>query len=335
MAVVSHVFVSREYGFGQGFHEIDESSILGHDGVSSPLVTRAALEQLEQLGSEPFLLWVHYFDPHYTYVRHREFALASEYHGTLPEQIRFDSLQEREESSAFTQDDVRYIEAVYDEEIAYTDAWIGRLVDAIQGLALRRPTVNILTADHGEYFLERGRFGHGKDVYRELVEVPLIISGHIDERLRGRVVERSVEVASIAPTVLELAGIATDAFQGEDLLVVADRDSKPRPCFSEGNYAFGEDDRKLAVVFDGWKLVRHRDDGALELFHLQTDPKETRNLASSSEDGLPSVRERLERALEQFERRVLASASGPQGDARAVAIDPERTEHLRALGYVE
>ena len=82
VAVTSHTFVDREHGFAQGFDVFDESNILGHDAVTSESLTRAALAHLENVRG-PFFLWVHYFDPHFTYVRHSNVGFADGYEGPL------------------------------------------------------------------------------------------------------------------------------------------------------------------------------------------------------------------------------------------------------------
>ena len=70
-------------------------------------------------------------------------------------------------------EDIEYVEAVHDEEIAYTDASIGKLMEGVRSLGSGRPTVVFLTADHGEFFMERGDFGHDQAVvYQALVHVP-------------------------------------------------------------------------------------------------------------------------------------------------------------------
>jgi arylsulfatase A-like enzyme len=64
----------------------------------------------------------------------------------------------------------------------------------------------IVVADHGEQFMERGRFGHGRDLYDELIRVPLAVFGDLGDPLQGGVVEQAVETALISRTLAELAG---------------------------------------------------------------------------------------------------------------------------------
>jgi arylsulfatase A-like enzyme len=182
----------------------------------------------------------------------------------------------------------------------------------------------LLTADHGEYFLERGRFFHGRDVYDALVHVPLLIAGAIDPQLRGRVVAQTVETRSIPRTILALLGLPGDGFGGADLLAVA-RAGGGEPAFSEGSWAFGSADRKRAVVSDGWKLIHRLDDDGYELYELGSDPRELDDRYEAEEDG--PVTDRLHRLLDGF-------AELPRLERQPVGLSGEDLERLRALGYV-
>jgi arylsulfatase A-like enzyme len=326
LAVVSHVYAGSRHGMHQGFAEFHEENALWHEAVTSPMVTRDALELLGESSREPFFLWTHYFDPHTTFVPHQEFGFAE-----APERFGDMRLSHRvleRVARSCTPEQLSYVEAIYDEEIAFTDEHVGRLVDSIRALELGRPTVFVFTADHGEYFMERGRFGHGEDVYQDLVHVPLILAGLPDEGLRGRVVEEVVEIASLPRTLTRLAGLEEAAFQGEDLLALDELASQSRPRFSEGMDAESASRRKHAVIDRGWKLIRHLDDGRLELYDLNGDPRETRDLSASEDARVVSVREALLAALEAY-------ASREALERQEVQLDEDELDALRDLGYVE
>jgi arylsulfatase A-like enzyme len=331
-AVVSHWFVGRRYGLDQGFDTFDQTLARGEDGVTSPDLTKRALQYLGNVAGEPYFLWVHYFDPHFTYVRHPEFGFVDDPNGLAPARLTNIELRDAEPALAddavpnpFSVDTVR---AIYDEEIAYTDAAIGNLVDGITGMNFRRPTVTVFTADHGEYFMERGRFGHGRDVYDELVHVPLIVWGSIEEQLQGLRIARTVEIASVAHTLAELAQVGDNPFQGEDLLAVPETSRRTRPSFSEGNYAWGADERKIMVEWEGWKLIRNLDDDRFELYDLSRDPRERENRWDQKTTSREVAHTALHEALDRFARRQAVQAP-------SIILSPDEIERLNALGYVE
>jgi arylsulfatase A-like enzyme len=339
LGVTSHVFVGRKRGFAKGFDVFDESHVAPHDATTSPELTATALELLGARGEadagKPFFLWVHYFDPHYTYVRHEEIGFA----GTkgsrphVPLVINYLRLAARNLDSAgrsrLRPEHVEYIREVYDEEIAYTDAAVAELLEGVVGRDPRRPTVVFLTADHGEFFMERGSLGHEDPVvYQPLVHVPLIIGGGISAELRGRVVEAPVEVASVSRTIAALAGIAAHPFRGSDLLEVAkDRDAAG-VAYTESSSAWQRHDRIVAVVAGDWKLIHNRTLDTHELYRLSTDPEERLNRWNDGDAEAAAAGEPLKELLGAFQPRRSEPTALPE-------LSGEEREHLRSLGYLE
>ena len=326
-AVISHLFTSRRFGFEQGFSRFNEKWIADRQAITSEQVTRDALASYEVSSEAPRFLWVHYFDPHYSYMRHPEYGYADGYQGRLTEEVSYDDLGGLEgvQPGQIPEADARYARDVYDEEIRYTDLWIGRLIEGLRAAAGDRPVVFLVSADHGEYFSERGRFGHGKDVYHELVHVPLIIAGDHPAISPGSRVGTYVETASIAATMMELAGIGDHPFRGESLLRIAADGARQSAVFTEGNYAWGNEHRKRAVIVEPWKLIRNFDDGSLELYHLGNDPGELLDQREDPRAG--PILERLAALLRRFEERKR------EGTFDRIEVSDEERSHLDSLGY--
>ena len=334
IGLVSHYFVGRDHGFAQGFAHFDETQIRGHDAVTSQALTGRALDYLGKHHQKPFFLWIHYFDPHFTYVRHCQFDLVPAYQGSLPEKLSaqlLNGLIAETSPRTLSHEDLEYIQGVYDEEIAYNDHWVGVLLDGLEKLGLGQSSVVILTSDHGEYFMERGRFFHGKDVYDALVHVPLIITGSIAPDLRGGRVPQSVALASLPRTIMALALETRSTFGGTDLLSLATPQSKVQPgsVMSEGSYAWGSDQRKVAVIEQHWKLIWNFDDNTYELYHLAVDKNERHNRIDDPSSQVQRIRQDLLAKLKRFgEKRA-------QTIDETVEISADKREHLRSLGYVE
>jgi arylsulfatase A-like enzyme len=324
LAVVSHSFADRQHGFAQGFDEFDESQILPEDAVTSEAITHIALERIAR-APRPTFAWVHYFDPHYTYVPHPEFGFA----GPPPPRLASGPLAMRrlnriKGESGLRPDETQYLEDVYDEEIAYTDRAIGELVAGIAD----RPTLIVVAADHGELFGERdGYLGHGKYVVQPLVQVPLIFSGRIDPALRGRVVERPVELASLPATLARAAGLAEVPFRGEDLIEVARRGERSGIAFTENGWAWGRIRLRSAAVSERWKLVRDADAGRFELYDLASDPDERHDRWGEASAEVRAARRRLAPALREFGQR------DHHPRAPEIQLRADQLERLKALGY--
>ena len=180
-------WVSANFGFGQGFQGYIRPIPSVSPGKRSPRsherlkgtdedATQAAFEFLRTYGDERFMLYLHYMDAHqYTYTE------TSALFGTS------------------------YSDA-YDNAVHWTDQNIGALLRELDELGLRDRTVVVIASDHGEEFLEHGREGHAKSLYREVIEVPWIVS--LPFRLEpGVVVETPVENVDIWPTLLDLLGV--------------------------------------------------------------------------------------------------------------------------------
>jgi len=276
---------------------------------------------------KPFFLWVHYFDPHFSYIRHPEFQFAADdYHGPLPVKITERSVDDARKESELRASDISYVEDIYDEEIAHTDRAIGRLIDGISAVGLADEVVYIFTADHGEYFMERGRFFHGRDVYNELVRVPLVIGGALDSRLAGKVVTAPVETRSIAATAMALAGVEEHDYRGQDLLAVARSGVSEPYAFSEGSAGRGPGTIKIAIVGHGWKLIHVFEGDRYELYDLARDPSERKNRIDDEDPDTVEVRETLKNALAKLSLK-------PPEAAAAAGVGDEQKAQLRALGY--
>ena len=317
-AVVSHLYVGRELGFGQGFDVYDQENARGHRHVSGTSVTDKALALLEQRRDEPFFLFVHYFDVHFDYLLHPRFNFDPDYSGSLRPGTTYSEL--RRLAPQMSAADLDYVRALYDSEIRFTDEQIGRLLRGLRDLSLWDQTLVIVTADHREEFSERGShyIGHGTHVHQELVHVPLLIKppGHAP---RGTV-DAWVSLLDLAPTVAEVAGgqPAVAAFRGAPLdLETGGGGSEP---------VIAESGNKRAVFKDGWKLMSSGDPPVYRLFQLSSDPGEKHDVLAL----YPERAGRLRRALEEW---VAATPRG-RGAASAVFTAAER-DQLRALGYLD
>lgn len=328
---ISHLLLTPQYGFAQGFDVFDGSNAKPHDAITSENLTRLALEQVNVPREEPLFLWVHYFDPHVAFMAQPEHDFTQGYEGELSGQLVSSALLEEripvleKMGPADRATEIGYVTDLYDGEIAYTDHWIGVLIDGVNKNS-SRPKMILFVADHGEYFMERGRFDHSRDVYDELVHVPLIISGTIDDRLRGTTVLDAVETASLAKTIMVIAGQESIFFQGVDLLGVARGTvTAPTVVFSEGSYP-GFTEPKVSAESDGWKLIHNAEEDDYELYNLEEDPEELYNLYGTDQ-GL-NMTSRLMPEVSEYARRL-------SGEAPIVELTTSERKQLENLGYVE
>jgi len=332
---VSHVFVAGRNGLDQGFARYDAAEAGGHSHVSTTGVTRRAKKLLASFAGEPFFLFVHYFDPHYEYRRHPEFAFAAESVGRLRGGEDIHAL--RAMGADLAPDEVRFLRDVYDEEIRFTDAGIGALLGELDDLSLADDTIVIVAADHGEEFFERGWLGHTRTVHEEVIRVPLVIRIPGGDA-RARVVATPVSLVSLAPTILDFAGIEVPdgEFQGPSLrpLIEGSGAAEPQPVRSEVKYVvLNRDPRqaekeafKYALIRGRHKLIKDFKAKRLELYDLDEDPGERRNLAAERPELLRELLVELRRT--QYR--------GPEpADTQPAELAPRAAALLRGLGYID
>jgi arylsulfatase A-like enzyme len=318
-AVVSHRFCSARWGFDQGFDVFDEESVQGHGAVTSPAVSDRALAFLDEHGREPFFLWLHYFDPHFDYIEHAGFGSArgAAYAGPVASGMLFDDLLDVQRSLA--QADVAELRRIYDSEIAFTDHHIGRVLERLRESGWLDETVVVLTADHGEEFLEHGRLGHARTLYQEVVAVPLLL------RIPGRapgVVGTPVALLDVFPTLLDALSLPPQPGVDGGMLPQPGEAAPGRTVFT----ATDRRGRKRAAIEGDLKLIRHAT-GEQELYDLAADPGEQRDLAGA---GGPALA-RLEASLVAFEREL----RGAPVRERRIELTGEEADALEALGYSE
>jgi arylsulfatase A-like enzyme len=321
-AIVSHRFVSGKWGFDQGYDRFDDSNALGHMAVTSPSISDKALAFLEQHQSNRFFLFLHYFDPHFSYLEHEDFRFERKapYEGWIESGTRFKKLMEEQEQ--LTEADTNELKRLYDSEIAFTDHHIGRVLAWLRDRGLFDQTLIVLTSDHGEEFLEHTQIGHGKTMYEEVIGVPLIV------RFPGggaSVVDRPVALVDVFPTILELLDL--DPLGHLDGVSLLSADDAERFVFASTERRGGARGTRNAR----FKLIRHLVNGP-ELYDLEADPGERRNLLDPDDPGqaLPTELERLQQALRTYSMRVGRS---PQRMFR-LELSPEERKQLEDLGYL-
>lgn len=301
-AVVGAFPLNSRFGLAQGFAIYDEDLPQARAGAPGALpvfyperpasaVTDRAIETWRALGRGRRFLWVHYFDPHAPYSPPEPFA-------------------------------TRYSGHPYDGEVAYTDQEVGRLVRSI--LADTPQAIIVLTSDHGEGLGEHGEKTHGVFLYEATLHVPLLVRAP-RQLPAGRRVAVNASLVDVMPTVLGLVGTAVPpGVQGRDLRAVVEGSAPDdAPVFAESylphlQFRFSE----LFAIRRG--ALKYIDSPSPELFNLEHDPEESRNLHGSrpGEDAL----------ARELAGRI--SSADPQSATRAAApVDPETEARLRSLGY--
>jgi arylsulfatase A-like enzyme len=234
-------------------------------------VADAAIAELRACEEgQPLFLWLHFLDPHHPYIGRGGVSEGA------PESERYES------------------------EIADVDRALTRIYAALDASKCRVPKIMVLSGDHGEEFRDHGGTQHGTTLYEELVRVPLRI-GILG--LEGRRISGPVSLTDLTPTLLDLLGVATTGPMEGRTLVPALRGEplEAWPVFLYNTSYTAQNDLQLGVVDENWKLIEDHKAGSTELFDLEQDPGERRNVA----DVQPEIVGQL--------RCLLRDLAGPQG----------------------
>jgi arylsulfatase A-like enzyme/Flp pilus assembly protein TadD len=289
--------LDQRFGLNTGFDTYDDR--IGEVGstIDFALPERRADRVISSstgwIDAQPgkWFAWVHVFDPHAPYVAPDTFAK-------------------------------RYPDDPYAAEVAWTDYALGPLFDKVA--SLQRPTLVIVTSDHGESLGEHGELTHGIFAYEATLRVPLIIGelGASTRPPQGVVVDAPVRHVDIVPTVLAALGAATDdRLPGASLRdLISRRAGDDRPSYFEA---------MTANLTRGWAPLRgviaagekYIDLPIRELYALRSDRTERQNLAESRRD-------RTEILLNTLRGFNTAPPTLPGEETSAVR------DRLRALGYV-
>ena len=265
-----HGYFLRGMGLDQGFddYRLLPGTFLDTTGVHD--ITSERLNELaKEMLSDPknvslpngkrFFAYFHFLDPHYTYLKHSDHP---DWGNTRRD--------------------------LYDNEVHYTDHWVGDLVDWALARPWGKDTAIVISADHGEGFGERGHFRHAYEVWESLVRVPLFL---LVPGAKPRRIEEPRGQIDLAPTIAELLQLRPDpALPGKSLVPeVFGAPAESRPVVVDLPRC-DLMDRRRAVIDGKWKLVALGDEASWLLFDVVADPKEERDLSAEKPDELARMK---------------------------------------------
>ena len=261
----------------------------------------------------PYLVWVHYVEPHAPYRFQQEHAADLGIAGGQP------SRSDR-----------------YDTEVAFVDRSIGKLLAGVE--ATSRPALIHFASDHGESLGEHDYWGHGRHLYDATLHIPMGFAwaGEIEPRT----IDAPASLLDLGPTTLGLLGLPVPAaFKGYDWTPVVAGDTPPPDDRITRHQA-----HKGAVQGDGEggarrqgllevariaslekEILRVRS-GRLRVFDLSSDARELKDLAAAGAGPTAELAAWLQRV-----REGLAASD----ELPPPSLDPESIEQLRALGYLD
>jgi arylsulfatase A-like enzyme len=331
VGLIANANIDSVFGFSRGFES--------YDLLSSPSgqLNKRASDWLERRPQKrPFFLYLHSNDVHAPYEPPLLYRLRFAHTGAdasvgTMQMLRALAMKEIESTEEIARD----LEALYDAEIAFSDAAFGALINRLKELNLYDSTLIVFVSDHGEEFLDHGRWQHGQTLFSEQLHVPLIIKfpGRFGNGVRVSDTARHID---ILPTLLDYINETSPLeVQGRSLLPFID----PRHSRATQTETFAKISRAgfeaETILSDGMKLIhnldRLRGRPEFELYDLRIDPLETTNLVEARPVWIGYLYSRLK----YVKQRWAKSAHEPErGNLRDVRLDERIRRELEALGYM-
>ncbi|MBU0554074.1 sulfatase [Myxococcota bacterium] len=281
-AISSHWYWEKSGNIKDGVDRWDNEGFLtikeSNTQISSEIIAGRTVERLKALSAQdkPFMLFVHFFDPHSRYMHHKEFKVYEE--DLKTKKIKKVGLKEK-----------------YDTEIAYTDHHIARIFEQLQALNMYEDTLIMVYSDHGESFGEHHHnYFHGRTVYDEELRVPMLI------RMPGVAAKReprTIALIDILPTLAEIVGLSAPEAQGisfAPLLHGIGEYPQARDIYLEQLPYPGYEKHIMGLLRGDIKVIRNITDNVNMVFNLKDDPKENKNLLDQDKKAGETLFQKLD-----------------------------------------
>jgi arylsulfatase A-like enzyme len=331
-AIVNSVYL-RKWGIEEGFGDFEYLPEV-FDAREPSQVSSRAIEWLQgRPRDRPFFLFLHYYDVH------SDYASLPEYEAQFVEPYRgradgttAQMLLHRRGWIRLDPESVGHLARLYDAGIRQLDDQLALLFDWLRQRGLWDDTFVVLTADHGEEFLEHGGVLHGLTQYREVLAIPLLISG--PGVPPGTRIDEPVSLVDVMPTSLSLLGVAVpDSVDGvalDALWRAGESGPEPRFLFTEADFRYDPETRvkslgpNRSVRSGRFRLHYNLETRRARLFDLEADPWEQVDVAAEHRETAQLLFERLEAFL-----------GGSVGSRKSVELTDSEREILKSLGYLQ
>ena len=276
-------------------------------------------------------LWVHYMDTHFPFAPPDEY-LSDTGFSSREEAFFYNYQLDFEDPDPAIVDRLKVL---YRASARYVFDCIAYLLEELDRLDFLRNSLIVITSDHGEAFLEHGKFGHAYDIlYNEVLKVPLMIGGDtVDTSIH--IYDKPVQLMDLAPTIVDLVGAKKPpTFRGRSLAPLLRGEVSELdvyPIFSESavpdliNLRYDTSKSIVSVTLGRWKLIMdkiHSSIPRFELYDLVADPNEKHNLFEEKRDLADRLTELIRYHLEDvsklriFSEKITSIRSKLKGEVK-------------------
>jgi arylsulfatase A-like enzyme len=346
-------YLSETYGFSKGFDSYQEIRLHGDQAIrldEAERLAQLASLWLEDNKDKNFFLFLHTYQPHDPYANMSPIGKEFLEEESKWEQVKMGILLDERGGryhAQFSDEEKQNIIALYDGDIKYTDTFfVQPIMDKLKELGLYEKSLIILTSDHGEEFFDHEAWLHDHSVYDEGIRIPLIVK-FPDAEFKGTQIENIARITDIMPTILDRASIKINRqrFDGVSLVpLINGKEKKQRTFVSDvALREFKMSPSVISINKDNFKFILNKkisspyirrsvqnfDGSQIELYDLEKDPGETKNLAANI-----AFRDLCFELLDDI-NRLYEKAEELQKRQDEVTLDQSLRERLKALGYIK
>ena len=306
--------------------QIHAATMAANPSAKAQVLNKKAISWLHD-NPNNFFLWIHYMDVHGPYYPQGIISPFERYR-----------LWKLNHQKAHTPEEINELIHLYDAEVSYVDEMIGSFWHILKRNNVLDNTFVIVTADHGEEFMEHGHYGHGSYLYDELIHVPLIIVG---PGLEGQVISQQVSLLDLAPTILDILKIEKPkAFLGNSLFplingnrattgnseAISETQSELDVTTRRGmrpQLQLDAERRMISIRTSKWKYIytKGKQD---QLYDLEDDQNETKNVIDIKSEIAAELRAKIMAHIEFKDKSI------PNEEA----VIKERVRQLRGSGKI-
>jgi arylsulfatase A-like enzyme len=323
-AVSANPFFGGAYNFNSGFDYFvqlsDEESVVGAEEFLVPFANL-----ISNPGDKPFFIYLHLMEPHHPYLMPKPFFGKFQQRYQAPTEAYKTESTQIYSGKRTGPADFKFIRDIYDENLAYADSVVGKILEELRTRGLDESTIVIITSDHGEALGEHNLVGHNVVLHREGIHIPMLfyLPGIRFEPLR---IEKPAITSDLVITLCDLLDIKypyPDLTQGTNLFSLPQK--RTRICRS-----MNLSDRYLGYMVESFPyraIFFPKMSGLdVQIFNIDSDPGAHQVLSSNE-----LVQDVLGNTFSSFVKRA---AKGFRASGRPDLSEKDR-ESLRALGYIK
>ena len=289
--------------------------------ITATIRTNWVVDLLKQTHEKPFFIGLGLYHPHYpNYVPQKYFDMYDleqiqlpnhdpAHLDDLPANIRNQMLNRRRIHLEVLLELGIYKDAVraYLAAVTYTDAMLGRVLDALEDSDYKDNTIVVVWSDHGYHLGEKGQWGK-HTLWRETSRVPLIFAGA--DLAKDKKVETTVGLIDLYPTLIELCDLPQQhQMDGVSLVPVL---KEPELAEERNLFIPGHIRERYAVINSNYRYIKYEKNIGEEFYDLKEDPYEWNNLAGDQK--YESIIEEMKKAVPA----IFSPEATPRNDLKLI-----------------